>query len=235
MPIGGRGPRCASPQLLMPRRHPLGGGYERGSEVRRRLLQAAIELFGREGRNASTRAITARAGANVPAISYYFGGKDQLYRACLQHISDVIDQRLEALLASSREQLQAGNASQASAALTALLDGVVDLLFAPDAERWAMLLIREQIEPGEGFEIIVQSMTSVMQTIADLVARLSMGSLPQIEPAIVAAALYGQLVSFRINRVAVARMLNPSRDEESLVTEIKMFIKRQVEALLLTR
>lgn len=49
------------------------------------MLEAALELFAERGyAGASARAITSRAGANVAAIKYYFGGKAGLYQAALQ-------------------------------------------------------------------------------------------------------------------------------------------------------
>ncbi|HAT31091.1 MAG TPA: DUF1956 domain-containing protein [Janthinobacterium sp.] len=54
-----------------------------GEQSRERLLLTAIRLFAERGfANSSTRDIALAAGANVAAISYYFGDKAGLYRAC---------------------------------------------------------------------------------------------------------------------------------------------------------
>lgn len=64
-------------------------------QTRLRLLQAATDLFAEQGFNgASVREITRRAEANQAAITYYFGGKDGLYR-------DVLVQAVEALSATA--------------------------------------------------------------------------------------------------------------------------------------
>ncbi len=53
-----------------------------GAQSRERLLLAAMRLFAAQGfANTSTREIALAAGANVAAISYYFGDKAGLYRA----------------------------------------------------------------------------------------------------------------------------------------------------------
>jgi len=54
-----------------------------GLEARARLLQAALALFAEKGYSkTSTREIAQAAGANISAISYYFGDKAGLYAAC---------------------------------------------------------------------------------------------------------------------------------------------------------
>jgi TetR/AcrR family transcriptional regulator len=65
------------------RRSPTAEERQRDAErSRARLLDAALEEFSRRG-FAGTRVqdIAARAGVNAQLISYYFGGKDGLYRA----------------------------------------------------------------------------------------------------------------------------------------------------------
>ena len=54
--------------------------------TRTRLLDAAAELFAAQGyRHTTVRAVCARAGVNIAAVNYHFGGKDKLHRAALEH------------------------------------------------------------------------------------------------------------------------------------------------------
>jgi len=54
-----------------------------GQEARRRILLTALALFADKGfAKTSTREIAQAAGANIAAISYYFGDKAGLYAAC---------------------------------------------------------------------------------------------------------------------------------------------------------
>ncbi len=49
------------------------------------IINAAIILFGQQGyRGVSIRNIAEKAGCNLASISYYFGGKENLYSACFQ-------------------------------------------------------------------------------------------------------------------------------------------------------
>lgn len=59
---------------------------EDGKVTRNRLLKTACEVFAEKGyRNATVAEICRRAGANVAAVNYYFGGKDTLYAEAWQH------------------------------------------------------------------------------------------------------------------------------------------------------
>jgi TetR/AcrR family transcriptional regulator, regulator of cefoperazone and chloramphenicol sensitivity len=59
-------------------------GADRGEKARARLLEEAKKIFAEKGyAKASTREICAAAGLNSAAISYHFGGKEELYRAVL--------------------------------------------------------------------------------------------------------------------------------------------------------
>src|SRR3546814_2637825 len=52
------------------------------------LLRCALDLFGRHGFDGtSTRAIAAAAGKPMSAITYHFGGKEELYVAASRYLS----------------------------------------------------------------------------------------------------------------------------------------------------
>lgn len=54
--------------------------------TRRRLLEAAGEIFAEKGfQAAKVREICSRAGANLAAVNYYFGDKERLYVEVVRH------------------------------------------------------------------------------------------------------------------------------------------------------
>jgi AcrR family transcriptional regulator len=58
------------------------------SSSRDLLLQAARKVFAERGlEGATVKELAETAGVNVSLVSYYFGGKEGLYRACLEQFS----------------------------------------------------------------------------------------------------------------------------------------------------
>lgn len=65
---------------------------EAAEGTRASLIEAAAAIFAEKGFEAgSIRAITRRAGANVAAVAYHFGGKDGLYREVLRAMIAKLD------------------------------------------------------------------------------------------------------------------------------------------------
>jgi AcrR family transcriptional regulator len=97
-----------------------------GAEARGHLLLAALRLFAERGfSKTSTRDIAQAAGANVAAISYYFGDKAGLYRSVFTEPLGACDdisryqpahlslrQALEGFIAGFLEPLKQGDLAQ---------------------------------------------------------------------------------------------------------------------------
>jgi AcrR family transcriptional regulator len=67
-------------------------------EARERLIEAARQAFAKDGfEGASVRDITARAHANLGAITYHFGTKEALYHAVIERFAEPLADRLAAI------------------------------------------------------------------------------------------------------------------------------------------
>ena len=93
------------------------------------LLDAAEELFAERGFDGtSLRAVTRYAGANLAAVHYHFGSKEELVQAVLRR-------RLEPLAAERLGRLSACEESAAEAGRPPELEGVVRAFVAPLLEQ----------------------------------------------------------------------------------------------------
>jgi AcrR family transcriptional regulator len=63
--------------------------------TRDRILAAALDLFAeRSFEGATTREIAARAGVTQPLLNYHFSSKDELWRAAVDHIFELLTRTL---------------------------------------------------------------------------------------------------------------------------------------------
>lgn len=135
-----------------------------GAEARGQLLLAALRLFAEKGfAKTSTRAIAQAAGANVAAISYYFGDKAGLYRS-------VFTEPLGACDDISRYQPAHLSLRQA---LEGFIAGFLEPLKQGDlAQQLTRLHFREMLEPtGLWDEQINQQIKPAHGALVDVLAR----------------------------------------------------------------
>jgi|GEM_PF-499925 len=72
---------------------------------RRRLVEAAIEVFAEKGKHgARMEEIAARAGVNKAMAYYYFAGKDNLYKTAVYEILKNISMQISARLTESASE-----------------------------------------------------------------------------------------------------------------------------------
>lgn len=93
------GRHSAAPARSVPR---AAEGPATDLDARRRILLGALEVFAERGFDgARTRDIAAAAGVNLGLLQYYFGGKEKLWRAAVDHAFGDLWKALEAVSASA--------------------------------------------------------------------------------------------------------------------------------------
>lgn len=204
---------------------------DRGDVTRSKLLSAAIDVFGRNGFDATTtRALADAAGVNLQAIGYYFGGKEGLYVAAAEHIASSIS----AHIGKVRNQLQARlteldvegkriSHQEAQDLLTEALGALATIFTSHESEAWARFLIREQMEPTEAFQRVYRG---AMKPLLDLIGML-VGSLLNEDPSsdnvrLRTLALAGGLMVFRVARAAAEAHLGWDFMGDREVKQIRM-------------
>ena len=189
-----------------PRRSPSEGGYARGQETRLRIIETAIPLFARLGfENTSTREIAAEAGVNPPALQYYFDSKEGLYRACAEHIADLVTELLNPELDRAERLLRDGEPPQALIeGYCGLIAAMAELLFCrAEAESWSPMMAREQagLGPGIAFPMMRERfLDRLNRTCASLYAAISGRAPDDPETLLRMMAMNGQLKGCHIGR-----------------------------------
>jgi len=221
---------------LGPRRRPESGGYARGDEVRRRILRAAIELFGEQGFDAaSTRAIAARAGVNPPALQYYFHNKERLRQACGQYLADRIREHLEGPMAKAAVVLEAQDAAAAPEALWALMETVVDHS-SSEAEipGWTQFLAQAAAEVSDTSLALIHrdAVDPLFRTLAGLIALAWNRPAEANEVRMAAVFLLCQARSFGIHRQGTLIMMGWPDFADGRLDTGKRCLKSLIESLL---
>jgi len=219
-------------------------GATRGDATRESLIVSAIEIFGRDGFSAaSTRAISRAAGVNLALIGYHFGGKPGLYFAALRQIANSVSARLGPLLAAIEAELGDANADNAPEArakralelLHQLTGAFVQVLASDESASWARLILREQQDPSEGFDILYDGIMNRMFTVvAQLVRRVRREKRVGQQTRLMTVTILGQALVFRAARTVVMREMGWNKLEPAEVETIKALLRRNVTAMLAT-
>ena len=170
-----------------------------------RLLEAAIEQFGRYGLDgASTRAIAAAAATPMSQITYHFGGKEGLYVAAARHIAREFAARIGGTTSAWHRPKE--TAADPAAEIVALLDRYTQVLLSPESASWAPFIMREQMNPTQAFEILYSdAMGRLIDRAAAWIADVSHGRCNRIEARVRIIAIIGQALVFRLGRSTVLR------------------------------
>ena len=173
-----------------------------------RLLDTAIDQFGRKGiEGASTRAIAAAAGTTMSSITYHYGGKQGLYLAAAHRIADQMGERMApALTPSERENREGEGPDDALNALLTIIDRFAAMMVHPESTAWARFIVREQMEPTEAFDILYDGvMGRLVDRLSALIVRIGGGRFDVAEARLKTLAIVGQAIVFRVARATLLR------------------------------
>jgi len=152
------------------------------SNTRQRILEAATDLFGLRGVEAtSLDVIAAEVGVAKQTLLYWFPSKDDLVQAVLGNAIDELSLGMEAAIrASTDDPLDR-------------IEAVVKAVFRPAVRRPALLgLVREvsRLSPASSDRLAEEVRPLVERAIDYLELEMSKGRLRRADPRIVAALCY---------------------------------------------
>lgn len=169
------------------------------------LIEAALDLFGTKGFAAtSTRELAERSGANIASISYHFGGKTGLRRACAE---EFVRRMLDII--GPPVALDGLSETQAADMLKSLLRALT-LRVLTESRTATMInfVMREISEKSETIDILYGSLISPAHQRLSMLWSLATGA-PEDSPetALRAFSVIGQILYFRIGSEIVMRRM----------------------------
>jgi len=208
-------------------------GYARGEAARLHIIETAVEVFGVHGfEDASTRLIARRAGVNLASLHYYFGSKQELYRACAEHLAAMGEARVAPFMALMD---QPGASRDAELELLhRLLDAFAERLVGPrDPPAMVAFFLREQIAPSDAYEILHQRVLGPMlEACASLVGRLIDRPADAEETVLCTLSILAPLMMFQRARHTSLRVLRWPDFEGERLTRIKSLMWQQAQAMI---
>jgi AcrR family transcriptional regulator len=192
-------------------------------EVRERLIEAARGLFAQDGFDgASVRDITARAQANLGAITYHFGSKEALYHAVIERFATPLADRLAAISAEPRPPLE-----RLATAMWTFMDHIWS---HPEMPR---LILRELASdrplPDPVARVIRRNMESFSRIVTEGQAD---GSIRAGEPHLMAMSIAGQPLFLAIAGRAIRQAIGTDPGDPAIRTLIAEHVITNMKAAL---
>ena len=220
----------------MRNRTPLQTPATQDSGPQERLLEAAIDIFGRYGyEGATTRKIVQAAGVNIATLPYYFNSKEGLYRAVISHIVAMLDKQVaNPLKALSRSSIKGkDDRQQAIELLEKLLGKMIGfMLGSPQAPRVARIILHEQLYPSSAYDLLF---TGFMEPLIEALTTLILAVSPDTErrtAKLRAIAIIGQFFVFRMARETIIRSVDMEGYTHEEMEEIRQVVIAHTRSIL---
>ena len=175
----------------------------RCDDPKARIFKAALEEFGlRSLAGARTREIAAKANVNHAAISYYFGGKNELYMELARQIRDFIKYMNEPYFNRFADVLKSEDPFEARKLTLDFLRTKLSSKKVPDYILRSIILIitREELYQTQVFEIFIDVFRAELEMLAHLMSIASCGAINGDKARIAAHMLVGQVHIFNCSR-----------------------------------
>lgn len=200
------------------------GHAVRSSETRAKMIEAAIEVFATVGYEAaSTRTLAERAGVNLAAIPYHFGGKRELYLAAAQAIADHARERLAPIVTRLRDL----NAADPLTRIDEAISNFFRLLAGgTEPQAWFSFFIRCEHDADDAFRIIYDESfaffeRALKQAVAEVIDCDVTDDILRMRVAVVLSSV----ISFRALRNTTLSILGWDQLNPSRLKQLDMIIR----------
>jgi len=126
---------------------------QKDENTKEKILKVAMQLFAQKGFDGvSVREICKQADVNLCLISYYFGGKQELYNAIIddliekqtQYAKNFMDISVEPKSLSKKEQIDL---------LFTIFDKFIDFFYSKISSDLILIMLKEQQNPNWNFKM----------------------------------------------------------------------------------
>lgn len=170
------------------------------SDIPRKLIEAATEVFARHGfAGTRVREIVRAAEVNLASVNYYFGGKEGLYAATLHEL---------AARRIAQRPAVPGEGESAEAALHRVVLAILQRFVEGDRDSpLARILAHESMNPTVYFErLIADIVRPELDVLMTIVGRLVEGRLSADQATRSAMSILAQCLFYLFARGAVERL-----------------------------
>ena len=197
-------------------------------DTKKILLETAADMFAKYGfMGVSTRALAKESGVNLCSINYYFGSKRRLYEAVIEDIVDFILNNFVSKMHYETDEISCPREE-----IKVIFCRLFDFLCGEKiSEVKVELLLREFINPSSAYSTFYKLVFEPLhQRISDLIS--SDCNLSKDDSIVLAHALIGQIVMFKIHKKALLLRLEEEEYTSDLLLNIKKQLQHNIDAVL---
>src|SRR5438067_747835 len=171
------------------------------ASTKQRLLEAAEELFAAKGFDGtSVEDITKRAKANRAAVSFHFGGKEQLYIEAVKYA------HRNCISGAPFPDWPAG--TPAEERLRGFVRTMIVRMIADLSPASAQLMMREMVQPTAAcVEVVREYIRPMADVLIGILAELLPPETPQQQRYLFGFSVVSQCLFFRTNRAVAALLM----------------------------
>lgn len=203
---------------------------ELNKNTEQKIIEVATDLFAKNGFDGtSTRDICKEAGVNISLISYYFGGKKELYEKIVEKIVSNIIQYMKESLGLENLPINFDHFSKEEkiSFLFKALDFIVNYFYSDKiSDSSIMIFFREQITSGVplnamGYKILRKLFASILnkdENDKEIIFRC--------------ITIVGQIQSARVLRQFSLKMMDQDEYTQEDIVQFKSIVTGQIKAIL---
>ena len=196
--------------------------------TRERILKIALHEFALKGyRQTTTRDILTKADANIAAISYYFGNKDNLYTEILKTILEKLGHILEDIAEQVTPDL---NPKKSGQVLKAFIHKLVSLVCSDKVDAdMCMIYIREYMNPSPQYKVLFADFNNLYRGIfIDLLIRAHKKKLAFHEASLSAVMVFSFIFTLYTRRNMIQESMGWTDYSESVQNELESMLYRSL-------